>query len=42
MLLQDVPSGFLIAGIAADEAEKRLLVFADQVIERTLISRLQS
>src|SRR5215207_7053996 len=41
-LLQNVARGFLVTGIAADEPEKRLLIFANQFIERAFIARLQS
>ena len=41
-LLQEVSRGLLVAGVAPDEPEKRLLIFAHQLIERTLIARLQS
>ena len=41
-LLQKIARGFLVTGVASDEEEKRFLVFADQLIERTLIAGLQS
>jgi hypothetical protein len=31
-----------VTGVAADEPEKRLLIFANQLIERALIPGLQS
>jgi hypothetical protein len=41
-LLHEISRGLFVTGVPTDEPEKGLLIFANQLIERALISGLQS